>query len=87
LSNDSIEELKQRLINRGRKYQKFCIAENGKQMFNYDGIAHFQEDGGILRQISSQSYERDHRTDEKSSSSASAEVKISFENGGRRKQV
>jgi hypothetical protein len=65
LSNDSIDELKQRLINRGRKYQKFCVAEKGKQMFNYDGIVHFQVGGGILRQISSQSYERDHRTDEK----------------------
>jgi hypothetical protein len=41
LSNDSIDELKQRLINRWHKYQKFCIAEKGKQMFNYDGIAHF----------------------------------------------
>jgi hypothetical protein len=45
LSNDSIDELKLRLINRGRKYQNFCIAEKGKQMFNYDGIAHFQKSG------------------------------------------
>jgi hypothetical protein len=86
-NKDAIDELKQRLMKRGQKYRRFCIAEKGKQMFNYDGIAHFQKSGGILQQISSQSYERDRRTDARFSSSASAEVKISPENGSSRKQV
>ena len=47
---DAIKELKSKLIQRGRKYRKFCEAERGKQMFTYsEGDAYFSKQGGFLQ--------------------------------------
>ncbi|KAI8629481.1 hypothetical protein F5Y19DRAFT_83527 [Xylariaceae sp. FL1651] len=48
---ESIEELKNRLIKRGHDYVGFCMAEKGKQMFNYasDGEAYFHRSGAFLQ--------------------------------------
>ncbi|KAE9374033.1 P-loop containing nucleoside triphosphate hydrolase protein [Stipitochalara longipes BDJ] len=49
----AIEKLKNKLIKRGKRYEELCVAEKGKQMFNYDGTAHFQRGGGIMQPLSS----------------------------------
>ena len=50
LRDDAIKELKDKLVERGRKYRKFCIAARGKQMFNYtDGVAYFNRQAGFLK--------------------------------------
>jgi hypothetical protein len=84
----AIEGLKNKLINRGKRYEKLCTAEKGKQMFNYEGNAHLQRSGGILQPFSSLGSEQSRRADDNSSSSGSAELKISSDIGSvSRKQV
>ncbi|KAI1741360.1 hypothetical protein F4680DRAFT_416583 [Xylaria scruposa] len=47
---ESIEKLKKRLIERGRRFVSFCVAEKGKQMFNYkNGEAYFYAGGTFLQ--------------------------------------
>ncbi|KAI1753930.1 hypothetical protein F4782DRAFT_494461 [Xylaria castorea] len=48
--DESIEKLKKRLVERGRKFVSFCNAEKGKQMFNYKhGEAYFYRGGTFLQ--------------------------------------
>ncbi|TGJ80301.1 hypothetical protein E0Z10_g8460 [Xylaria hypoxylon] len=48
--HESIENLKKRLIERGKKYVSFCLTEKGGQTFNYlDGEAYFHRGGGFLQ--------------------------------------
>jgi hypothetical protein len=84
-----IEKLKNKLIKRGKRYEELCAAEKGKQMFNYDGTAHFQRGGGIMQPLSSDpGGEQDRRLDDSSSLSGSAELKIWSDIGGvGKKQV
>ncbi|KAI1176692.1 hypothetical protein F4777DRAFT_545620 [Nemania sp. FL0916] len=52
----SKERLEKELIERGKEYVKFCLAEKGKQMFNYvDGDAYFHRNGTFLKQKESKS--------------------------------
>ncbi|KAI1116481.1 hypothetical protein F5Y14DRAFT_459113 [Nemania sp. NC0429] len=47
---ESQARLKERLIERGKNYVKFCTAGKGEQMFNYlDGEAYFHRDGAFLQ--------------------------------------
>ncbi|RWA11929.1 hypothetical protein EKO27_g3176 [Xylaria grammica] len=47
---ESIDTLKKRLVDRGRKFVSFCVAEKGKQMFNYsNGAAYFHRGGTLLQ--------------------------------------
>ncbi|KAJ2991766.1 hypothetical protein NUW58_g2398 [Xylaria curta] len=47
---ESIQKLKTRLIERGKKFVSCCIAEKGKQMFNYsNGGAYFHRGGTLLQ--------------------------------------
>ncbi|KAI1346302.1 P-loop containing nucleoside triphosphate hydrolase protein [Xylaria sp. FL0043] len=46
----SIDNLKKRLVSRGRKFVSFCLAAKGQQMFNYsDGQAYFLRGGTLLQ--------------------------------------
>ncbi|KAI8953162.1 P-loop containing nucleoside triphosphate hydrolase protein [Xylaria longipes] len=48
--DESVETLKKRLIERGRKFVSFCIAGKGKQMFKYSkGEAYFHRGGTFLQ--------------------------------------
>ncbi|RSL48177.1 hypothetical protein CEP51_015671 [Fusarium floridanum] len=42
------QNLRDTLIQRGRKYVEYCIAQKGKQTFHYEGLALHQRGGGIL---------------------------------------
>ena len=43
--HDRHEDIKERLILRGRKYQELCTAKQGSRMFNYSGEAIFDKKG------------------------------------------
>ncbi|KAF9870783.1 hypothetical protein CkaCkLH20_11682 [Colletotrichum karsti] len=40
-----VEELRTELIDRGKRFREFCISPPGKQMFEYDGMAHYRGTG------------------------------------------
>lgn len=36
---DYMERLRQKLIERGKKYREYCLKQRGRQIFDYDGFA------------------------------------------------
>ncbi|KAI0490382.1 hypothetical protein F4859DRAFT_520199 [Xylaria cf. heliscus] len=69
IREESIDKLKKYLIDRGRKYVTFCVAEKGKQMFNYsNGEAYFHRGGTFLQRKHTDS---DTDLDDQQNSSAS----------------
>ncbi|RYP47914.1 hypothetical protein DL768_006110 [Monosporascus sp. mg162] len=79
LSRDaSIEKLRKRLIERGRKYVTFCTAEKGRQMFNYlDGPAYFYRTGAFLQRKETDADTDLDRRQRSSSSVASDDMEAS----------
>lgn len=46
---DNIEQLKKRLIARGKEFVRYCIAPRGQQTFRYDGLSYHQRRSGLFR--------------------------------------
>ena len=46
--NETPEELRTRLIKRGKKYREYAIKERGKQTFQYDGKVYHEKDSGLF---------------------------------------
>lgn len=63
----SIASLKEKLVERGKKFVHHCLAENGKQMFKYTGDAHFHTGRSLLHRVDSSVGEGIRQADDSSS--------------------
>lgn len=85
---ESRQQLETKLIARGKKYHQFCIAEKGRQMFNYDGNVFFDRFAGALHHRSNADNNRDDDDyDEIDSMSASHTGGASLGSPDSRKKV
>ncbi|KAF2198746.1 P-loop containing nucleoside triphosphate hydrolase protein [Delitschia confertaspora ATCC 74209] len=77
LREKSISELKEKLIERGKKYVEICIRPKGKQMFKYAGTAHIHG-GRTIFNRGGGSGER-QRASEEQSSIGSGDLSIAYD--------
>jgi hypothetical protein len=63
---DAVTRLKHKLMKRGEKFREYCLAKKGKQMFKYEGLAHFNTSRTLLQKGADRESENNDRTDDSS---------------------
>ncbi|KAF2086542.1 P-loop containing nucleoside triphosphate hydrolase protein, partial [Saccharata proteae CBS 121410] len=79
-SEEAVQSLKDRLVERGRKYRELCVAPRGMKMFRYEGPACYQRNSGIFRSVAASGDDDDSRSQTtmvESTSGVSSESTIS----------
>ncbi|KAH7398262.1 P-loop containing nucleoside triphosphate hydrolase protein [Pyrenochaeta sp. MPI-SDFR-AT-0127] len=62
----AIENLKEKLIERGKKFVDYCTAAKGKQMFKYKGDAHFHTGRSLIHRSDSPDDDQNRNSDDAS---------------------
>ncbi|KAF2688250.1 P-loop containing nucleoside triphosphate hydrolase protein [Lentithecium fluviatile CBS 122367] len=75
MNEKSVAELKEKLIERGKRFVSICTAPKGKQMFKYTGDAHFHTGRSLLHRSDDSTRERD-RSDDSTSVAAANEATL-----------
>jgi hypothetical protein len=79
-STNAIEKLKEELVERGKLFVQYCTAPKGKQMYKYQGDAHFHTGRSLLHRTTGEGSEQHRESDDASSMNGIGGSKPSNEN-------